>query len=128
MLQYAAAEFFYEGQDVAVSVVVPEGELIPKSEESFNHTARECRIGPDNKLYIQLGQPYNVPTKEKADLFSKVGMGGIIRMDQRWQEPRDLCDQAAQSGGHGLQPEGQDRSGATTIRLTAWATISRPAR
>jgi glucose/arabinose dehydrogenase len=82
VLQYAAAEFFYEGQDVAVGVVVPEGELIPKSEESFNHTARECRIGPDNKLYIQLGQPYNVPTKEKADLFRKIGMGGIIRMDQ----------------------------------------------
>ena len=42
-------------------VVVPEGELIPKSEESYNHTARVCRVGPDNKLYIQLGQPYNVP-------------------------------------------------------------------
>ena len=82
ILKYAAAEFFYEGQDVAVDVVVPEGELIPKSEESFNHTARECRIGPDGKLYVQLGQPYNVPTKEKADLFRKVGMGGIIRMDQ----------------------------------------------
>ena len=82
VLQYPAAEFFYESQDVAVGVVVPEGQLIPKSEESFNHTARECRIGPDNKLYIQLGQPYNVPPKEKMDLYRKVGMGGIIRMDQ----------------------------------------------
>jgi glucose/arabinose dehydrogenase len=83
VLKYAAAEFFYEGQDVAIdAVTVPEGQLIPKSEESFNHTARECRIGPDNKLYIQLGQPYNVPPKEKLDLYAKVGMGGIIRMDQ----------------------------------------------
>ena len=82
VLQYAAAEFFYEGQDVAVGVVVPEGDLIPKSEESFNHTARECRIGPDNKLYIQIGQPYNVPSKEKAELDRKVGMGAVIRMDQ----------------------------------------------
>ncbi|WP_158817790.1 PQQ-dependent sugar dehydrogenase [Methylocapsa sp. S129] len=82
VLQYAAAEFFYESPDVAVSVVVPEGQLIPKSEESFNHTARECRVGPDNKLYIQLGQPYNVPPKDKAELDRKVGMGGIIRMDQ----------------------------------------------
>jgi hypothetical protein len=49
-LQYAAAEFFYESPDVAVGVVVPEGKLIPPSEESFNHTARECRVGPDNKL------------------------------------------------------------------------------
>jgi glucose/arabinose dehydrogenase len=82
VLQYPAAEFFYESQDVAVGVVVPEGQLIPKAEESFNHTARECRVGPDNKLYIQLGQPFNVPAKEKLDLYRKVGMGGIIRMDQ----------------------------------------------
>src|ERR1700742_5116575 len=40
VLEYAAAEFFYESPDVVAGVVVPEGELIPKSEESFNHTAR----------------------------------------------------------------------------------------
>ena len=82
ILQYPAAEFFYESPDVAVGVVVPEGELIPKSEESFNHTARECRVGPDGKLYVQLGQPYNVPPKEKQALYKKLGLGGIIRMDQ----------------------------------------------
>jgi len=82
VLEYAAAEFFYEGADVVAGAVVPEGELIPKSEESYNHTARPCRVGPDNKLYIQLGQPYNVPAKEKFDLYRKVGMGGIIRMDR----------------------------------------------
>jgi glucose/arabinose dehydrogenase len=82
VLQYPAAEFFYESPDVAVGVVVPEGQLIPKAEESFNHTARECRVGPDNKLYIQLGQPYNVPSKEKWQLYTKIGMGGVIRMDQ----------------------------------------------
>ena len=38
-------------------VVVKQGELIPAEEESFNHTARVCRIGPDKKLYISLGQP-----------------------------------------------------------------------
>ena len=37
---------------------------------------------PDNKLYIQLGQPYNVPAKEKSDLYRKLGIGGIIRMDR----------------------------------------------
>ncbi len=82
VLIFPAAEFFYEGQDVAVGVVVPEGQLIPKGEESFNHTARQCRIGPDNKLYIQLGQPYNVPPKSKTDLYKKTGIGGIIRMDR----------------------------------------------
>src|SRR5688572_10625166 len=59
VLTLPAAEFFYEGTDVAVGVVVPQGELIPEEEESFNHTARVCDIGPDNKLYIALGQPFN---------------------------------------------------------------------
>jgi glucose/arabinose dehydrogenase len=82
VLEYAAAEFFYESPDVVANPIVPEGELIPKEEESYNHTARPCRVGPDNKLYIQLGQPYNVPPKEKLDLYHKVGMMGIIRMDR----------------------------------------------
>lgn len=82
VLEYPAAEFFYESPDVVASVVVAEGELIPKSEESYNHTARVCRVGPDNKLYIQLGQPYNVPTKEKNEMYRKLGIGGIIRMDR----------------------------------------------
>ncbi|WP_407522905.1 PQQ-dependent sugar dehydrogenase [Methylobacterium oryzisoli] len=81
VLAFPAAEFFYEGPDVAAAVVVKQGELIPTSEESYNHTARVCRIGPDGKLYVSLGQPYNVPPKEKADLYAKTGIGGIIRMD-----------------------------------------------
>jgi glucose/arabinose dehydrogenase len=82
VLMYPAAEFFYESPDVVAVPIVPEGELIPKSEESYNHTARVCRVGPDNKLYIQLGQPFNVPAKEKLDLYNKLGIGGIIRMDR----------------------------------------------
>jgi glucose/arabinose dehydrogenase len=82
VLEYPAAEFFYESPDVVAGVVVAEGELIPKTEESYNHTARPCRVGPDNKLYIQLGQPYNVPPKEKLDMYRKLGIGGIIRMDR----------------------------------------------
>lgn len=82
VLSFPAAEFFYEGADIAVGQVVPQGELIPKEDESFNHTARVCRIGPDNKLYISLGQPFNVPAKDKLEGFAKVGIGGIIRMDQ----------------------------------------------
>ena len=44
VLEYAAAEFFYESPDVVAGNVVPEGELIPKGEESYNHTARTCRL------------------------------------------------------------------------------------
>jgi len=82
VLEYPAAEFFYESADVAAFNVVKQGELIPPEEVSYNHTARVCRIGPDNKLYITLGQPYNVPAREKLDLYGKVGMGGIVRMDR----------------------------------------------
>src|SRR6185312_3199082 len=47
VLNFPAAEFFYEGPDVAVIEVVPQGKLIPVEEESFNHGARACRIGKD---------------------------------------------------------------------------------
>jgi hypothetical protein len=76
VLEYPAAEFFYESPDVVAGVVVAEGELIPKTEESYNHTARPCRVGPDNKLYIQLGQPYNVPAKEKLDMYRNLASAG----------------------------------------------------
>jgi len=82
VLMYPAAEFFYESPDVVAVPIVPQGELIPKEEESYNHTARVCRVGADNKLYITLGQPFNVPPPEKTDLYKKWGIGGIIRMDR----------------------------------------------
>ncbi len=82
VLVFPAAEFFYESPDVAAFMVVKQGELIPPEEESFNHTARVCRIGPDNKLYITLGQPFNVFDKEKMDLYKRMGIGGIIRMNR----------------------------------------------
>lgn len=81
VLNFPAAEFFYEGPDVAVIEVVPQGKLIPPEEESFNHGARTCRVGKDKKLYITLGQPFNVPPRDKLKLFDQVGIGGIIRMD-----------------------------------------------
>jgi glucose/arabinose dehydrogenase len=82
VLLFPAAEFFYEGPDVAAFEVVKQGELIPPEEESYNHTARVCDIGPDNKLYITLGQPFNVPAPEKLALYDETGVGGIIRMDR----------------------------------------------
>ncbi len=82
VLMFPAAEFFYEGGDVAIGQVVPQGQLIPAEEESFNHGARACSIGPDNKLYITLGQPFNVPPKEKLDLYARTGIMGIVRMDR----------------------------------------------
>ncbi len=78
LLVFPAAEFFYEGPDVAVGIV--KEPLIPKDEESFNHGARVCDIGPDDKLYVSQGQPYNVPAPEKMDKYNRAGIGGIVRM------------------------------------------------
>lgn len=82
VLVYPAAEFFYESPDVAAFEVLAEGNLIPPEEESYNHTARVCTIGPDDKLYIALGQPFNVFPPEKMDLYNQTGIGGIVRMNR----------------------------------------------
>ena len=81
VLNFPAAEFFYEGPDVAVIEVVPQGGLIPVEEESFNHGARVCRVADDGTLYVALGQPYNVQPAGKVDLYDKLGIGGIVRMN-----------------------------------------------
>ncbi len=81
VLNFPAAEFFYEGPDVAVIEVVPQGRLIPVEEESYNHGARTCRVAKDGMLYITLGQPFNVQPREKLKLFDEVGIGGIVRMN-----------------------------------------------
>jgi glucose/arabinose dehydrogenase len=81
VLNFPAAEFFYEGPDVAVIEVVPQGKLIPVEEESFNHGARVCRIGKDGMLYIAMGQPFNVQPRDKLKLYDETGIGGIVRMN-----------------------------------------------
>jgi glucose/arabinose dehydrogenase len=81
VLNFPAAEFFYEGPDVAVIEVLAQGKLIPEEEESFNHGARVCRVGKDGKLYIALGQPFNVPPRDKLKLYDQHGIGGIIRLN-----------------------------------------------
>ena len=71
VLTFPAAEFFHENPDVAVGVVVEQGKLIPPEFVSYNHGARVCRIGPDNKLYISLGQPHNVPPQDKQKIYKE---------------------------------------------------------
>jgi glucose/arabinose dehydrogenase len=81
VLNFPAAEFFYEGPDVAVIEAVPQGKLIPPEEESFNHGARTCRVSDDGKLYITLGQPFNVQAKDKIALYEQLGIGGMISLN-----------------------------------------------
>ncbi len=81
VLLFPAAEFFYESPDVAAFNLVKKGDLIPADQESFNHTARVCDVGPDGKIYISLGQPFNVAPPENLEVNTKWGIGGIIRMN-----------------------------------------------
>jgi glucose/arabinose dehydrogenase len=81
VLNFPAAEFFYEGPDVAVIEVVGQGKLVPPEEESYNHGARTCRVADDGKLHITLGQPFNVQPKEKVALYEQLGIGGMIKLN-----------------------------------------------
>lgn len=108
VLVFPAAEFFYESPDVAVGQVVPQGELIPAEEESFNHTARVCDIGPDGKLYISLGQPHNVTPPDKVQKYLDTGIGGIIRMNQDGTGREIVARGIRNSVGQDFDPIGGD--------------------
>ena len=112
VLNFPAAEFFFEGPDPAVAVVVPQGELVPAEEESFNHTARVCDVGPDGKLYISLGQPHNVQPIEKIDMYDEIGIGGIIRINTDGSDREVYTRGVRSSVGQDFHPETGDAVGA----------------
>ena len=97
-----AIEFLYESPDIAIDGVIEP--LVPVEEESFNHGARTCSIGPDNKLYVTLGQPFNIPAKEKLALYKEVGLGGIIRMNRDGTGREVYVDGIRNSVGHAWNP------------------------
>lgn len=105
VLVFPAAEFFYESPDVAAFNVLAQGTLIPVEEESYNHTARVCRVGPDGKLYISLGQPFNVAPPEKLDLYNETGIGGIIRVNTDGTDREVYTYGVRNSVGHDFHPE-----------------------
>ena len=82
VLWFPAAEYFMESPDTVAIPIIPQGQLIPEEEESYNHTTRVCAIGPDNKLYVSMGQPFNVAGPKKYPLYDQVGIGGMIRFNR----------------------------------------------
>ncbi|MFT6225521.1 MAG: glucose/arabinose dehydrogenase, partial [Paracoccaceae bacterium] len=104
VMMYPAAEFFHESPDVVAVPIVPQGTLIPVEEESYNHTARVVKVGPDDKLYISLGQPYNVAPPEKLDLYTETGIGGIIRMNRDGSDREVYTYGVRNSVGHDFHP------------------------
>ncbi len=77
---FADAETAFADPSLIGKTIVEQGKLIPAAEErGRGHGARVCRVGPDDKLYITLGQPYNVPPPEKLRLYDTWGLGAIVR-------------------------------------------------
>ena len=106
VLMFPAAEFFMEGSDTVAVPIIKQDELIPPDEESYNHTARVCAIGPDNKLYVSMGQPFNVTPAEKLELYSKVGIGGMIRVDRFSGDGREVVATGIRNSvGHAFNPK-----------------------
>ncbi len=105
VMMFPAAEYFMEGSDTVAIPIVKQGDLIPADEESYNHTARICAIGPDDKLYISLGQPFNVSPPEKVELYERLGIGGIIRMNRDGTGREVIATGIRNSVGHAFNPK-----------------------
>ena len=63
------------------SAIIPAGKLVPPEVTSHGHGMRVCRVGPDHRLYVAIGQPHNVAPKDKLALYRQWGVGGIISTD-----------------------------------------------
>ncbi|MGB5648460.1 MAG: PQQ-dependent sugar dehydrogenase [Sedimenticolaceae bacterium] len=105
VMMFPAAEFFMEGSDTVAVPIVKQGELIPADEESYNHTARVCAIGPDDKLYISLGQPHNVTPADKVDMYRKAGIGGMLKMNRDGTGREVIATGIRNSVGHAFNPK-----------------------
>jgi glucose/arabinose dehydrogenase len=103
-LMFPAAEFFMESPDTVAVPVVPQGELIPVEEESYNRTARVFAIAPDNKLCISLGQPFNVAPPETVEMCDEGGIGGMIRVDRDGTDREVVATGARDSLGMACNP------------------------
>ena len=107
VLWFPAAEYFMESADTVAIPIINQGELIPVEEESYNHTGRVCAIGPDNKLYVSLGQPFNVTGADKLDMYREVGIGGMISFNRFPGEldRKVVATGIRNSGGHAFNPK-----------------------
>lgn len=105
VMMFPAAEYFMEGSDTVAVPIVKQGQLIPPEEESYNHTTRSCVIGPDNRIYISLGQPFNVSPPEKVDLYRKWGIGGIVSFNRDGGDRRVEATGIRNSAGLAFNPK-----------------------
>jgi glucose/arabinose dehydrogenase len=91
VLSFPRAEEDYQDASVRANAIVEQGKLIPIEDARPSHDARVCRVGPDNKLYIALGQPYNVPPKTKMDEFTEWWDRRHHQNEPGRHRPRSFC-------------------------------------
>lgn len=105
VLLFPAAEYFMESPDTVAVPVIDQGKLIPPEYESYNHTTRSCTIGPDNRLYISLGQPYNVTPDNLQDTFRNIGIGGIVSFNRDGKDRQVYATGVRNSAGLAFNPK-----------------------
>ena len=105
VMMFPAAEYFQQGSDTVAIPIVKQGDLIPPEEESYNHTGRACAIGPDNRIYVILGQPFNVQPPEKVDLYRKLGIGGIVSFTRDGTDRKVVATGVRNSSGLAFNPK-----------------------
>lgn len=87
---------------VTVRDVVPDGQLASVEAAEGGHSFRTCRVGPDGKLYITIGQPHNVQPRDRVESYDRQGIGTIVRMSLKDGAGREVF-------AHGLRNSvGQD--------------------
>jgi hypothetical protein len=110
VLNFPAAEFFYEGPDVAVIEVVPQGKLVPPEEESLQPRRAHLPRRRRRQALHHAGPALQRAAARQARAVRAAGHrrhGAHERL--RRQRARGGGTRRAQLGGHGHQPEGQDR-------------------
>ncbi|MGH1360742.1 MAG: PQQ-dependent sugar dehydrogenase [Burkholderiaceae bacterium] len=105
IMMFPAAEYFMEGADTVAIPIVKQGDLIPAEEESYNHTARSCVIGPDNRIYVTLGQPFNVTPQDKLDLYREIGIGGVVSFNRDGGDRQVYATGVRNSSGLAFNPK-----------------------
>jgi hypothetical protein len=123
---YPAAEFFYESPDVAAFNGGQAGRADPAGRKKATTTPpASATSGRTASSTSRIGQPFNVPAPEKADLYKKWGHWRHHPHEHGWNRPRSLCDlRHSQFCRSRLSIRRPATSGSPTTRSTAWATIS----
>ena len=117
---------FSQSPDVVASVVVPEGELIPKRKRAITTLPASAGSVRTTSSISSSASLTTFPPRRRMICIARLAWAGSsawIATARTVKSMRSGC--AIRSAWISIQRT--SHSGLTTTRLTAWATISRPA-